>query len=240
MAQEEWVSDVILGDEEPSSYRVLGELNPDVICLGYDQQALRADLEVWMRGPGQKIPMYFLEPYHPETFHNSFFDGAGQRHISHDLSQIPTRGGRTMTHYLVVAHQTATSPELLQCVSELAADDPATVFTVLVPATPVVHLLTWEEGETNQIARHRAEEARERFESYGLNVAQTKVGDGSPLLAIGDELRSHPGEYDAVVLSTLPLGLSRWLRFDVHHQAERKFRIPVIHVEAQRQVKANV
>ncbi len=145
-----------------------------------------------------------------------------------------------MTHYLVVAHQTATSAELLQCVAELAAFDPATVFTVLVPATPVVHLLTWEEGETNQFARQRAEEARERFEGSGLNVAQAKVGDGSPLLAIGDELRAHPGEYDAVVLSTLPPGLSRWLRLDVHHQAERKFGLPVIHVMAQRQDKAKV
>ncbi len=112
-----------------------------------------------------------------------------------------------MTHYLVVAHQTATSAELLQCVAELAAFDPATVFTVLVPATPVVHLLTWEEGETNEIARQRAEEARERFEGSGLNVAQAKVGDASPLLAIGDELRAHPEEYDAVVLSTLPPGV---------------------------------
>ncbi len=124
-----------------------------------------------------------------------------------------------MTHYLVVAHQTATSAELLQCVVELAAFDPATVFTVLVPATPLVHLLTWEEGETNEIARQRAEEARERFEGSGLNVAQAKVGDGSPLLAIGDELRAHPEEYDAVVLSTLPPGVSRWLRLDVHHLA---------------------
>ena len=142
-----------------------------------------------------------------------------------------------MTHYLVVAHQTATSAELLQCVSELAAFDPETVFTVLVPATPVVHLLTWEEGETNENARQKAEEARERFEGSGLNVAQAKVGDGSPLLAIGDELRAHPGEYDAVVLSTLPPGLSRWLRLDVHQLAERKFALPVIHVVAKRQVK---
>ncbi len=93
VAQEEWVSDVILGDEEPSSYRVLGELNPDVICLGYDQRALRADLEEWMRGRGLKISMHSLEPYHPDTFHSSFLEGAGQRHISHDRSQIPTRGG---------------------------------------------------------------------------------------------------------------------------------------------------
>ena len=145
-----------------------------------------------------------------------------------------------MTHYLVVAHQTATSAELLQRVSELAADDPTTIFTLVVPATPVVHLLTWAEGETNEIARQRAAAARERFEASGLKVAQAKVGDGSPLLAIGDELRAHPGEYDAVVLSTLPPGVSRWLRLDVHHLAERNFGLPVIHVVAQRQVKTKV
>ena len=145
-----------------------------------------------------------------------------------------------MTHYLVLAHQTATSAKLLKRVSELAAYDPAPIFTILVPATPVVHLLTWAEGETKDIAWQRAEEARERFEGSGLNVAQAKVGDSSPILAIGDELRAHPGEYDAVVLSTLPPGLSRWLRLDVRHVAERKFGLPVIHVVAQRQVKAKV
>ena len=39
VAQEEWVSEVILGDEEQSIYGALGELNRDVICLGYDQWA---------------------------------------------------------------------------------------------------------------------------------------------------------------------------------------------------------
>ncbi len=79
VAQDEWVSDVILGDEEQSSYRGLGELNPDVICLGYDQRALRVDLEEWMREKGQKIPMYSLEPYHSDTFHNSLLGGGVTR-----------------------------------------------------------------------------------------------------------------------------------------------------------------
>ena len=53
-----------------------------------------------------------------------------------------------MSNYLVVAHQTATSPELLRRASEIADRDSGALFTLLVPATPVVHLLTWEEGET--------------------------------------------------------------------------------------------
>ena len=139
-----------------------------------------------------------------------------------------------IAHYLVVAHQTSTSPELLQRVSELASDDPHTTFTILVPATPVAHLLTWEEGETQTIARNRAEKARTLFEEQGVQVEGTKVGDASPLLAIDDELRAQPQQYDGIVLSTLPAKISRWLRLDVHNQSERKFGIPVIHVVAER------
>src|SRR5918992_6238601 len=100
-----------------------------------------------------------------------------------------------MAQYLIVAHQTATSPELLDRATELAGEDPMASFTILVPATPVVHLLTWEEGDTNEIASQKALEARTLFEGRGLNVAETKVGDGSLLLAIGDELRAQPNKY---------------------------------------------
>jgi hypothetical protein len=139
-----------------------------------------------------------------------------------------------MTSYLVVAHQTATSYELLEQVSRLALDDNNATFTILVPATPVDHLLTWEEGETREIAQKHAELAKALFESRGLRVARTQVGDDSPILAIDDELRQSPGEYDAIVLSTFPPGVSRWLRMDVHQQAERKYGMPVVHVVAQR------
>ena len=72
-----------------------------------------------------------------------------------------------MAQYLIVAHQTATSPELLDRVSELVGEDLMASFTILVPAIPVVHLLTWEEGETNEIASQKALEARTLFEGRG-------------------------------------------------------------------------
>ena len=141
-----------------------------------------------------------------------------------------------MSHYLVVAHQTATSPELLQRLSELAADDPQAAFTLLVPATLVVHLLVPYVGreESREIAEKRAGEAKALFESKGLNVVRTTVGHSSPSRAIGDELRRPLRECDAIVLSTLPRGISRWLRLDVTTRAEREFNLPVIHVVAQR------
>ena len=141
-----------------------------------------------------------------------------------------------MSRYLVVAHQTATSPELLQRLTELAADDPQAAFTLLVPATPVAQLLVPYMGraESREIAEKRAGEARALFESKGLNVVRTVVGHNSPLRAIEDELRGRPGQCDAIVLSTLPPGISRWLRLDVYNQAERKFNLPVIRVVTQR------
>jgi hypothetical protein len=52
------------------------------------------------------------------------------------------------------------------------------------------------------------------------------------LQAITDELLAHPG-YDTLVICTLPPGISRWLKLDLVHRAERKFGLRVIHVVAE-------
>ena len=138
-----------------------------------------------------------------------------------------------MTRYLVVAHQTAAGPELIRRARELAREDPEAAFSILVPATPVDHMLAWEEGETDGIARRRAEEARRVFEDNGLKVRGIGIGDASPILAAEDALREQPGEYDAIILSTLPPSISRWIKLDNYSQAERRFNLPVIRVVAE-------
>jgi FAD synthetase len=65
------VGNAVLGDEEQSSYKVLEGLNPDVICLGYDQDKLAQDLQIWMQKTGMKIPLYWLDGHYPEKYHNS-------------------------------------------------------------------------------------------------------------------------------------------------------------------------
>ena len=60
---EELVDRVVMGDEEQSSYKVLEELNPDVICLGYDQGNLELDLKKWMEEEQRVIPLYRMEFY---------------------------------------------------------------------------------------------------------------------------------------------------------------------------------
>jgi hypothetical protein len=140
-----------------------------------------------------------------------------------------------VSRYLVVAHQTAGSPEVVERVREIAGTDPAAEFVLLVPATPVSHLLLWEEGETLKIARRRAETAKARLQAVTTQAVAARVGDGSPLQAIADELTQHPG-YDAILISTLPPGISRWLRMDLPRRVARQFSIKVIHVVAQPRV----
>jgi len=136
-----------------------------------------------------------------------------------------------MSRYLVVTHQTALSAELKRTVSSLVAEDPAAEFAVLVPEAPGVPV-TWE-GETVDVARQRAEAAKTLLEeTAGARVFRTAVGAPEPLRAIGDELLVHPG-YDVLVICTLPPGVSRWLKLDLVHRAERKFGLRVIHVVAQ-------
>ena len=65
-----------------------------------------------------------------------------------------------MARYLVVAHQTVTSPELLKVVRGVRNQDAEAEFVLLVPATPVRHLLfrKGDEHDAEATARKRASE----------------------------------------------------------------------------------
>jgi hypothetical protein len=56
------------------------------------------------------------------------------------------------------------------------------------------------------------------------------VGDPEPLMAIHDAV--NLGEYDEIIISTLPLGISRWLKLDLISKA-RAIGLPVTHVTAK-------
>jgi hypothetical protein len=62
------------------------------------------------------------------------------------------------------------------------------------------------------------------------------IGDSEPLMAIHDAVNLAP--YDEIIISTLPLGISRWLKLDLVSKA-RGLGLPVTHVLAPSQVEAN-
>ena len=73
LKKEPFVDDAILGDKELSIYTVLVQCNPDVVCLGYDQQELEKDLRYWLVSQHKKIELRRAKPYRQDTLHNSLF-----------------------------------------------------------------------------------------------------------------------------------------------------------------------
>ena len=134
---------------------------------------------------------------------------------------------------LIVANQTAAGAHLKALVRARMDVGPCR-FTLLVPATPPGDHMTWTEGEAYALAEQRLAEALTGLKELGADV-QGAVGDPRPLSAIGDVLLTKP--HDEIVLSTLPVGASRWLKQDLPHRVERQFRLPVTHVVVEQVAK---
>jgi bacterioferritin len=137
-----------------------------------------------------------------------------------------------MPRYLVLANQTAASPELTRAVRELLDKGPNTEFVLLVPATPVEDLLDWQDADCETIAKRSAQAAKEQLEQAGARVVRVEVADPSPVTAIENELQRHQETYDGIVISTLALQRSRWVALDQPRRIERRFKLPVQHVVA--------
>ena len=128
-----------------------------------------------------------------------------------------------MRHYLVVANQTLKQPELTEKIRTCIDAGPCDFF-LLVPATRAHEPVRWTPADAIAVARRRLNSAVERFRALGAEVVGD-VGDPSPVVAIGELLRRR--SFDALILSTLPVGPSQWLRHDVPARIERLFSIPV-------------
>jgi len=129
-----------------------------------------------------------------------------------------------MTRYLVVANQTLGAEHLLDRVRDCARAGPCR-FYLVVPATHPMG--AWTEGAVRSDAQRRLDEGLARFRALGVEV-DGEVGDTSPVLAVKDAMLAHT--FDAIIVSTLPPGVSRWLKQDLPHRLERASGLPVTHV----------
>lgn len=131
-----------------------------------------------------------------------------------------------MRRYLVVANQTLGGPQLILKMREALAQGPC-AFHFLVPATPPQDHATWTEGEAGALAKERLDSALARARELGVE-ADGSVGDPNPVQAIADVMATNA--FHEIIVSTLPAGISRWLRLDLLHRVERRFDLPVTHV----------
>lgn len=135
-----------------------------------------------------------------------------------------------MRRCLVVANQTLGGEHLLGLLEERASAGPC-AFHVLVPASADPTEAMHDGVHDRRLAHRRLEQALERFGDLGAEVTG-EVGDHRPADAVHDVLRRDDG-FDEIILSTLPAGVSRWLRLDVVSQVDRAVDLPVTHVVAQ-------
>ena len=128
---------------------------------------------------------------------------------------------------LVVANRTAESPELLNALQERAGRGPCE-FTLLVPET--AHGLAWaaDPGAGHDEAEQHRQAFVEELREEGIPLAEAKIGDGDPLAAIQDECNFN--EYDELIVSSLPLRMSKWLKVDLPSKARAATGLPVSHV----------
>jgi len=136
---------------------------------------------------------------------------------------------------LVVAHQTAATPGLLEAVRERAARSPA-MFHLVVPRQAhgmhkVVDPQDASADEANQVL---VVALPKLSDAAGADVTGS-IGDAEPLMAIQDAV--NLGDYDEIIISTLPLGISRWLKLDLVSKA-RGLGLPVTQVAAPSKVEA--
>ena len=135
-----------------------------------------------------------------------------------------------MRRYLVVANQTLLGGPLLARIGECLAAGPCQ-FHLVVPASHARDRAVWTEGHDRAVAAERLADGLERFRGLGADVVG-EVGDSHPVDAIRDAML-HAQPFDEIILSTLPPGLSRWLRQDLPHRIQRTFELPMSLVVAR-------
>lgn len=125
------------------------------------------------------------------------------------------------SHVLVIANVTAGSEELLAALKERAARQPTT-FHLVIPAT--------SSGGGRTVATETLRDALARFREEGLE-ADGVVGHSDPASAAIEAW--DPRRYDEILISTLPMRVSKWLHAGLPERVGRSTGALVTHVVSQ-------
>jgi hypothetical protein len=156
-----------------------------------------------------------------------------------------------MGRYLLIANQTLGGEELHELIRRRIEAGPAEFHVVVpmieprkeaatyvapdrrfaMPASPPPAGESTPVEEAHQRSEHRLRRMISTIEEAG-GTADGEVGPTDARAAAEDALsRFRP---DEVIVSTLPRGLSRWLKLDLPSRIERLVEVPVTVVEAER------
>ena len=111
------------------------------------------------------------------------------------------------TRVLVVANRTAATPRLLEAIRSRANDGPCE-FALLIPDVTDRKAADWTLESALRLMRQPA-----RGKVEGL------IGGPDPLGSVQDAVRQ--GNFDEIIISTLPRKTSKWVRRDLVRRVER-------------------
>jgi hypothetical protein len=132
-----------------------------------------------------------------------------------------------MPTVLVVANETIGGANLLTAVRERAQADPSTRFRLVVPRSrPRSGLVIYDDAVLSA-AQVRVDLARSYMAREGLQV-EGEVGDPDPYTATLDAFGD--GGVDEILISTLPVTSSGWLKRDLVDRVRDATGVPVEHI----------
>jgi hypothetical protein len=152
------------------------------------------------------------------------------------IRTAPRPSGENERRILVIANETVGGEMLRKMIlSKVEGVDEQVLVVVPALNSPLRH---WASDEDNAraAAAGRLEASLQRLKEAGVD-ATGEVGDGDPLQAMEDALRTFGA--DEIVISTHPEGKSHWLERGVVEKARERFMVPITHVvtnlEAERE-----
>jgi hypothetical protein len=165
----------------------------------------------------------------------SSFGGIGEGDLTRSPLRLRAEGVTSMessapARVLIVAHRTAATPALQEAVRARAEAGPA-VFTLLVPVAPHgLHKVVNPEDADREEAGMILELALPLLEAAAGSPIEGVIGDSNPVDAVSDVVNLRGA--DEIIISTLPVRVSRWLRADLPSKLTG-LGLPVTTVTAQ-------
>jgi hypothetical protein len=135
---------------------------------------------------------------------------------------------------LVIANETVGGHTLRSAILERSRDGREEVL-VVTPAlnSPIRHWVS-DDDDARAAAQERLEKSLTQLAAAGVE-ARGEVGDGDPMQAIEDALRTFGA--DEIIISTHPEGRSNWLERGIVEHARERFAVPITHVVVDLEVE---
>jgi hypothetical protein len=139
----------------------------------------------------------------------------------------PHVGAADERRILVIANETVGGEELLSILRERSQGVRERIHVVCPALNSQLRHWASDEDGARAAAQARLDASLDRLRGHGVQ-ADGEVGDGDPLQAIEDALRTFGA--DEIVISTHPEGRSNWLERNVVGLARERFDVPITHV----------